>query len=166
MFSLSSGSKIRKTCRNRSVEKVLGLEFSKALEEGGGISFPGDWQEQMRQTVCAVGSSHPVGPQNLSCDHSPHTERFTVAAAWRASVKIQQSNPDFFFFSVMPPTASLGALVAPFLLLFATKVANWWSLEEWQSLGCVSVTSLGSRSHFSQALQPCCWETNFVSEGR
>lgn len=143
LFSLSSGPKIRMICRNTTVENILDLEFSKALEEGGGISFPGGWQEQMRQIVFPVGSSDPVSPQKLSCEHSPHTARFTVAAAWRASVKIQQSNPDVFF-HVMPPTASLGTLVAPFPPLFATKVTNLWSLKHWQGLGCVSVTSTGS----------------------
>lgn len=43
LFSLSSRPKIRIICRNRTVEKILDLEFSKALEEGGGISFPGGW---------------------------------------------------------------------------------------------------------------------------
>lgn len=41
LFSLSSMPKIRIICRNRTVEKILDLEFSKALEEGVAISFPG-----------------------------------------------------------------------------------------------------------------------------
>lgn len=45
LFSLSSVPKIRIICRNRTVENILDLVFSKALEEGGGISFPGGWLE-------------------------------------------------------------------------------------------------------------------------
>lgn len=43
LFSLSPRPKVRIFCRNRTVEKILDLEFSRALEEGGGMFFPEGW---------------------------------------------------------------------------------------------------------------------------
>lgn len=102
-------------------------------------------------------------PEEVSCDHSPHATRFVVPAAWRASVKIQQSNTNIFPCGAMHDVPS-DHLVVSYPCMLATKLINLWSLKDQRCLGPVYVgydgTSMGSsrgQIPFSQALYHCRW---------
>ena len=141
----------------------MDLEFSEAMKEVASPPLVVGKNRLDKLLLCLSWAPPTLRvPEEFSRDRSPRTMRFTVVAAWRASIKIQRSNTNIFPCGATHDVPS-GHLVVSYPHLLATKVINLWSLKDRQCLGYVCVgydgTSMGSsrgQMPFSQALYHCC----------